>query len=71
MDSTSFLAECLSECVSSYAGIDDYNKQEYIAKRNYDLLERELKVKDYLVNIVKCINKCVFNRFKVCFENME
>lgn len=57
-----FLAECLTECVSSYAGIDSYNRQEYVVKRGYDILERELKIKDYLVNIVKCVNKCVFNK---------
>ena len=33
MDNTSFLADCLTECVSSYAGIDSYNKQEYVVKR--------------------------------------
>lgn len=70
MDSTSFLAECLTECVSSYAGIDGYNKREYIMKRGYDLLERELKVKDYLVNIVKCVNKCIFNK-NVLSENVD
>lgn len=62
MDNTSFLADCLTECVSSYAGIDSYNRQEYVVKRGYDILERELKIKDYLVNIVKCVNKCVFNK---------
>lgn len=70
MDNTSFLAECLTECVSSYVGIDGYNKKEYILKRGYDLLERELKVKDYLVNIVKCVNKCVFNK-NVLSENVD
>lgn len=61
MEITSFLAECLSECVSSYGGIEGYDRQEYIVQKGYDALEEELKVKDYLVNLVKCVNKHVFN----------